>query len=146
MANKNMKKRAGIAVLAGVVTAGALGASAASLGEFNVQNLGSSEGVVKSCQSPNQKINVSWDVAKGQTKKESALASFTVSNLSAACIGGDAQMIIRNATNQPIGGTVDGVVKPAENGKTGVFVGKNTANPADVTSFVLTISGEPVSS
>lgn len=138
-----MKKRAGIAIVAGVVTAGALGASAASLGEFNVQSLGSSEGLVTSCQDPKQKINVSWNLKKDQSKKESALTGFTVTNLSAACIGGDAQMIIRNASNQPIGGTVDGTVKSAKDG-TGVFTGSNTANPADVTSFVLTISGQPV--
>ncbi len=145
MANSKMKKRAGIAVLAGVVTAGALGASAASLGEFNVQNLGSSEGLVTSCQDPKQKINVNWGVAQKQTKKESALATFTVSNLSQACVGGEAQMIIRNASNQPIGGTFDGTVKKSEDGKTGVFQGTNTANPADVSSFVLTVSGNPVS-
>lgn len=145
MASSKMKKRAGIAVVAGVVVAGAVGASAASLGEFNVQTLGSSEGVIQSCQNPDQKIDVNWGVAPKQTKKESALNGFTVTNLSAACIGGDAQMIIRNASNQPIGGTFDGVVKTSQDGKTGIIEGTNTANPADVKSFVLTISGKPVS-
>ncbi|MFZ1362838.1 MAG: hypothetical protein WAS05_07885 [Candidatus Nanopelagicales bacterium] len=49
MANKNMKKRAGIAVAAGVVVAGALGASAASLGVLNASNLGSASTTVAAC-------------------------------------------------------------------------------------------------
>lgn len=113
MANKNMKKRAGIAVAAGVVVAGALGASAASLGTLNAQNLGSAATTVAACQQDGQVIGVDWKNA-APVNGEAYTATTTdigVSNLSDTCRGGEYQLVVTDQADAPLQtftGTVEG--------------------------------------
>lgn len=142
MANKNMKKRAGIAVLAGVVTAGALGASAASLGNLNVQTLGEAQGKIVSCQADGVPVDVNFktDIAgtSGTTKRN--VTGVDVSNFSKACEGGAIQVAVLNDNNQVIGKPVSGTIKDLK------FSGDFAKAPevADANGVVVTVSGAPV--
>lgn len=104
MANKDMKKRAGIAVAAGVVVAGALGASAATLGSLNASNLGSAQAVVAACQEDGKVIDVTWGVADAAAgaKAKTTTNEVVVSNLSDTCKGGEYQLVVTGANDEAL--------------------------------------------
>lgn len=137
MANKNMKKRAGIAVAAGVVVAGALGASAASLGVLNASNLGSASTTVAACQQAGVPINVDWKnatPAKGEAYKATT-TDVIVSDLSDTCKGGEYQLVVTDKADIPLQ-TFTGTVKDSS------FKDELTNVPTDsIYGVTLTITG-----
>jgi hypothetical protein len=84
MKMKSMRKKS-VAILAGLAVAGAVGASAASLGGLNSENLGAETGIVASCD--DNGINVDYTTVFDSDVGEYLVTAINLSDVSPGCAG-----------------------------------------------------------
>lgn len=132
MAQLKRTHRVAIALCAGLFGAGAITASAASMGELNVQNLSSTQAQITSCQDPDQRIDINWGL---EADSKPTVANFVVSNLSKTCDGGQISVVINGKSGKSVD-HASGIVKAGE------FKSDAKVDPSDVTGVIVTITGK----
>ena len=89
--SKSMRKKS-VAVLAGLAIAGAVGASAASLGGLNSDNLGADTGEVASCDTDG--IDVGYTTEYNATAAEYIVTSIDLTDINALCESQDFDLTV----------------------------------------------------
>jgi hypothetical protein len=114
-----MNRKIALAVGAGVIAAGGVLASAATLGTLDVKTLGTSSAAVTGCASNN--VQVEWNLPTAPNYSGSATvgdSTFTTTDLRvtvpAACVGATMRLVVANSAGAPLGtatvpSLVDGV-------------------------------------
>ncbi|MEQ1873239.1 MAG: hypothetical protein ABL953_05870 [Ilumatobacteraceae bacterium] len=85
-----------IAVLAGIAMAGAVGASAATLGGLSSTGLGSDNSVVAACDTDG--ISIAYTTAYNATAQEYQVSAVNFTGVNAACNAKAASVSVRNGT------------------------------------------------
>ncbi len=142
--SKSMRKKS-VAVLAGLAIAGAVGASAASLGGLNSDDLGADTGDVASCDTNG--IDVGYDTSFDGTTGEYVVTSINLSDINAACEGqtfdltllgddgaGDPTVLLQTET-----GTIAQV-----SGAQSIDTTGDGLTAESITGLAMSISGAPV--
>jgi hypothetical protein len=147
MKMKSMRKKS-VAILAGLAVAGAVGASAASLGGLNSENLGAETGIVASCD--DNGINVDYTTVFDSDVGEYLVTAINLSDIDAACEG---QAFSFTVLGDPAGeSTVDSILLTEQgpinqtSGAQSITVAASPGLTAElVTGIAMSISGAIVS-
>jgi hypothetical protein len=143
MKMKSMRKKS-VAILAGLAVAGAVGASAASLGGLNSENLGAETGIVESCDTNG--IDVDYTTTFNATAGEYLVSAINLTDISAACEG---QAFSFTVLGDPVGSsTVDSILLNQQDsilqtsGEQSITVAESAGLSAElVTGIAMSISG-----
>ncbi len=147
MKSKNMRKKS-VAVLAGIAIAGAVGASAASLGGLGGEDLGADSAAVESCDTDG--ITVGYTTSFDATAGEYLVDSIDLSDINADCATQtyDLTALGTDAAGDPVeedfGGpvilTTDSDLDLVNDGMT-IDTSGITLTAESVTGLAMTISG-----
>ena len=90
-----------VAVLAGLLAFGVVGAAAASLGGLGGKNLGADDSVVASCDTDG--VSIAYTNAYDATSGLYKVTSVTVSGIAATCSGQSMSVTLRDTANVSLG-------------------------------------------
>lgn len=133
---KNLRKKS-IAVLAGLAFAGLIGASAASLGDINSDNLGADAAGVASCDLDGVTVAYNTSVVAGVP----VVDSVRMSDVDAACGGQRIEIILTDDSDTQLG--VGSRNVPAGGGSFNVTLDA-PADAETTTGIAIVIAGTPV--
>lgn len=143
--SKSMRKKSA-AVLAGLAIAGAVGASAASLGGLNSDELGADTGAVASCDIDG--IDVAYTTEFDETEGEYLVTEIVLSDVDEACDTQDVDLTVLRTnfevtpnevlTSLPFTAVADDTESIT------VDTSRNTVTAESITGLAISISGVPV--
>ena len=132
--SKNMRKKS-VAILAGIAIAGAVGASAASLGGLGGEDLGADTGDVASCDTDG--VTVGYSTSYSAAAGEYVVDSIDLSGINLACSGQDFDLTVLMSEFDDALGAPQAPVAEAPIGPFTGLIGPTGAQSID-TSFATT--------
>ena len=149
--SKSMRKKS-IAILAGVAIAGAVGASAASLGGLGGEDLGADTGDVASCDTDG--ITVGYTTEYNATAGEYVVTDIDLSDINAACALQDFDLMVLmseydDALGEPQAPVAEAPIGPftgviGATGSQSISMGTTIVPAEHVSGLAMSISGATV--